>query len=129
MKRTTIVTLALLLGMSGIAQAQQAGGEQQRLREQETMQNQEREQVYGWQMMSEEERQAYRQKMRQLHTEREREAYRLEHHEMMSERARQMGLTLPETPGPRGQGGMAPGRQGGMGPGGGGRGGGGGGRR
>jgi len=122
-----MVVLALLFGTVWFFPAQVGAQEQQRLREQEQLQLQEREQVFGWQMMSDDERQAYRQKMRQLETERERETYRLEHHEMMRERARQMGLTLPETPGPHGQGGMAPGGQRGMGPGGGG--GGGGGRR
>ena len=44
---------------------------------------QEQEQVYGWELMSEHERQEHRAKMRSLQTEQERERYRLEHHEQM----------------------------------------------
>ncbi len=118
MKRKRIVALAALVGT--VCSSPVLAGEQEQL------QLRERQQVYGWQMMSEQERQTYRQEMQQLQTEREREAYRLEHHEMMRERARQMGVTLPETPGPRGQGGAGvPSGQGGTGSGGGGRGGGG----
>lgn len=89
--------------------------------EQEMTQMQERQQVFGWQLMSEQERQEYRRQMQQMKTEEEREAFRLEHHKMMKERAREMGVTLPDEPGPRGKG-MGPG--GGMGPGSGGMGGG-----
>ena len=46
----------------------------------------------------------------QLMTEQEREAYRQQHHKMMQERARAQGITLPDEPMPRGQGrGMGPG--------------------
>lgn len=82
----------------------------------EIQQIQEQEQVFGWQLMSEQERQQYRQQMRQMKTVEEREAFRKEHHEMMKERARQQGVTLPDEPSPYGKG-MGPGR--GMGPGGG----------
>ena len=54
--------------------------------------------VYGWQLMSEQERMAHREKMRSLKTEQEREAYRLEHHKRMQERAREKGMKLPEDP-------------------------------
>jgi len=80
-------------------------------------------QVYGWQLMSEQERAEHRAKMQGFKTEEERERYRMEHHNMMQERAKERGVTLPDEPQPRGKG-MGPG--GGMGMGsGGGRGGGG----
>ena len=68
----------------------------------------------------------------QLMTQQERERLRLEHHQQMQERARQRGVTLPDQPpagkgyGARPGGGMGPGY--GPGPGGGGGAGGGGGR-
>lgn len=56
------------------------------------------EDVYGWQLMNEEERRAHRQQMRLLQTEEERERFRLEHHRLMQERAKMRGVTLPEEP-------------------------------
>jgi len=60
--------------------------------------------VYGYQLMSEQERAEHRAKMRSFQTEQEREAYRKEHHKMMQERAKAQGVTLPDEPMPRGQG-------------------------
>ncbi len=54
--------------------------------------------VYGWQLMTPEERLAYRTKMRSLATESERQAFRAEHHELMVARAKDRGISLPETP-------------------------------
>lgn len=54
--------------------------------------------VYGWELMSEQERNEHQEKMRNLHTEQEREAYRIEHHRMMQERATEQGVNLPDTP-------------------------------
>ncbi|SFN21687.1 hypothetical protein [Dokdonella immobilis] len=70
-------------------------------------------QVYGWQLMTPEERDAFRQQMRSMKTDQEREALRLQHHEQMKKRAAERGVTLPEMPMHRG-GGMGPGA--GMGP-------------
>ena len=68
------------------------------------------EQVYGYQLMTEQERAEHRAKMQSFQTEQEREAYRQQHHKMMQERAREQGVTLPDEPMPRGQGrGMGPG--------------------
>ncbi|MDH5360992.1 MAG: hypothetical protein OEX03_10535 [Gammaproteobacteria bacterium] len=52
--------------------------------------------VYGWQLMSEQERNEHREKMQSMRTEQEREAYRMEHHKMMQERATEQGINLPE---------------------------------
>ena len=75
------------------------------------------EQVYGSQLMTREERVAYRAKMRAAKTPEEREKIRAEHHEQMKVRAKERGVTLPDMP-PAMGGGMGPGG-GGMGPGGG----------
>lgn len=66
--------------------------------------------IYGYQLMTEQERAEHRAKMQSFQTEQEREAYRMEHHKMMQERAKAQGVTLPDEPMPRGQGrGMGPG--------------------
>ena len=75
--------------------------------------------IYGSQMMTTQERQAYHERMRAAKTVQERERLRQEHHEQMVVRARERGITLPDQPPMRG-GGMSPGT--GRGPGGGGAG-------
>ncbi len=72
--------------------------------------------MFGWELMTPEERDAHRAKLRSLKTKEEREAYRMAHHQKMQERAKEKGVTLPEMPMHRGRG-MGPG--GGMGGGGG----------
>ena len=80
------------------------------------------EQIYGSQLMTQQERNEYQAKMRAAKTAEERERIRNEHHEEMRERARARGVTLPDEPASR-TGGMGPGygmgRGGGMGSGGG----------
>ncbi len=73
--------------------------------------------IYGSQLMTQQERNAYRTQMRAAKTAEEREQLRKEHHERMQERAKAQGVTLPDEPPARGAG-MGPGG-GGMGPGGG----------
>lgn len=75
------------------------------------------EQIYGGQLMTQQERNEYRTNMQAAKTAEEREQIRQEHHERMKERAKAQGVTLPDEP---------PARGGGMGPGGGGKGAGGG---
>jgi hypothetical protein len=107
---TTAFALALL--MPAVATAQPATTTEQ--------------QVYGSQLMNEQERLDYRQRLRNAPSEEERQQIRAEHHQRMQERARQMGVTLPEQPPGQGMGagqgrGMGGGGQG-LGPKGGGRG-------
>lgn len=54
--------------------------------------------VYGSQLMSEQERNAYRTKMQSMKTEQERQQLRMEHHKQMQERAKAQGVTLPDMP-------------------------------
>jgi hypothetical protein len=86
--------------------------------------------IYGSQMMTQQERDQYRQKMQTAKTAEERERIRAQHHEQMKQRAQARGITLPDQP-PAGRGpasaGGGMGQGGGMGPGGGGMGPGGGG--
>ena len=76
--------------------------------------------IYGYRMMNDQERNEYREKMRNARTADERQAVRNEHHKLMEARAKERGVTLPEQRGPGAGGpskGMGPGT--GMGPGGG----------
>ena len=96
------MTLAIAFGaalLSGAALAQTAGDDN--------------EPVYGSQIMTQQERTEYRNRMRQTTTQQEREQIRNEHHEQMRERARERGITLPEEPPARG--GMGQGQGAGMG--------------
>lgn len=79
------------------------------------VQAQKQEVIYGSQLMTNQERNDFRAKMRNAKTAREREQVRLEHHKAMQERAKAQGKTLPDMP-PAMGGGMGPGG-GGMGPG------------
>ncbi len=86
-------------------------------------------QIYGSQLMTQQERDAHRAKMRSAKTYEEQQRIRNEHHEQMKVRAKERGVTLPDAPpanrGPGMGPGPGPGPGGGMGPGGGGGGGGG----
>ena len=54
--------------------------------------------MYGWELMSVEERAQHRAKMQSFNTEQEREAYRNEHHKLMQARAKERGVTIPDVP-------------------------------
>lgn len=100
----TAIALGAAL-LSGAAIAQQTGGKE--------------EQVYGSQLMTQQERLEYRNRIRQAQTQEERERVRTEHHQQMRERARERGVTLPDEP-PAGRGmgqGGGMGQGAGMGPG------------
>jgi hypothetical protein len=73
-------------------------------------------QIYGSQLMTEQERNEYQNRMRSAKTVQEQEQIRAEHHKSMQVRAKERGVTLPDKP-PATGGGMGP--AGGMGPGGG----------
>ena len=66
------------------------------------------EQVYGSQMMTQQERADYRTKMRAAKTAEDVDQVRKEHHDSMKDRAKERGVTLPDEPPVRG-GGMGPG--------------------
>lgn len=72
--------------------------------------------VYGSQLMTQQERFEYHNRLRAARTAQERNQIRNEHHQQMRARARAQGMQLPDMPPARG-GGMGPGR--GMGAGGG----------
>lgn len=102
---------------AGIAAMSSIAMGQDKMQPQDQVRQQSQQQIYGSQLMTQEERNAYRTKMRSAKTLEEREKIRAEHHEQMKARAKERGVTLPDEPPMRG-GGMGPGG-GMMGPGGG----------
>lgn len=107
-------TIGLVAGVLSLWSVAVLAADPVQPQEQPQMQRQDRERIFGSQLMSPEERNEFRAKMRNLKTREEREAFRAEHHKQMVERAREKGMTLPEEP-PAMGGGMGPG--GGKGPG------------
>jgi hypothetical protein len=57
--------------------------------------------IYGYRLMSEQERNDYRERMRNARSAEERQAIRDEHRKLMQARAKERGVTLPEPRGPR----------------------------
>jgi len=115
MKRRLVQGTILALVACGVALPSLAvdqARDQDRLRTQDQLRDQD---IYGSQLMTVQERNEHRAKMRAAKTEQERERIRAEHHEQMKVRAKERGVTLPDVP-PAGRG---PGT--GPGPGGGGR--------
>lgn len=55
--------------------------------------------VYGWELMSNQERIQHRETMRNFKTNEERDRYRIKHHEQMQARAKEKGVSLPDMPG------------------------------
>ena len=66
--------------------------------------DQNQKQIYGSQLMTQQEQLEYRDKLRVAKTAEEREQIRAEHHKMMQARAQAQGVTLPDEPPARGQG-------------------------
>lgn len=114
-----VVSLGLALGIPVQAMAQAQSRQQTEATQQTQTQTQEQERIYGYELMTPQERSDYQTRMRAAKTAQEREAIRLEHHKQMQERARAQGKTLPDMPPTnRGPGMMGPGGGGMMGPGG-----------
>lgn len=118
MKKTFLImyTMLLVIVMTGtclISDVPVLAADQDRNQQQ----IQTKQQIYGSELMTSQERIEYQARMRNARTVEERELIRNEHHERMKERANEQGLNLPDEPPYRGMGrGMGPG--GGMGGGG-----------
>lgn len=104
MKRWLMMTAfaAALFMIAGIATAEEAEPAQA------TSQIQNQTQIYGSQMMTEQERMEYSAKMQNAKTAEEKEKIRLEHHEQMKQRAEEKGVTLSDEPPTQRGGGMGP---------------------
>ena len=119
-----MATTCFGLTLPFIAHAQDQTRDQTR----DQTQEQTRERIYGSQMMSRQEQDDYRARMRNMKTEQAREAFRLEHHSQMQARARERGVSLADEPPAQPGRAMGSSPGGGFGPGGSGSGGRGGGR-
>lgn len=121
MQRKKIV-MAMLAGALAVSTNPLWAAAQDRTKDKIQAQTKDQERIYGSELMTEKERNEYRQRMRSAKTEQEREKIRTEHHNRMLARAKERGVKIPDEPPVKG-GGMGPGA-GGMGPGGGAKGGG-----
>lgn len=120
MRRTRLASMLVAAACAVAVTGPVLAAEQQR--EQVQAETQTRERIYGSELMTPQERNEYRTRMRALKTQEEREQFRKEHHEQMKERAKQRGVTLPDEPPAQGRGmgpryGDAPGAGRGPGPG------------
>ena len=111
------IAISLFAGALAVSAGPLFAADQVRDQKQDQMKDQDQERIYGSQLMTQKERNAYRTKMRAAKTAEERERIRNEHHEQMKIRAKERGVTLPDMPPAAGGGGMRQG--GGMGSGGG----------
>lgn len=75
---------AALTAAGGAAMAQNANGDDA--------------QIYGSQIMTEQERNEFRERMRNAGSAEERQQLRAEHHERMQQRAKEQGVELPDGP-------------------------------
>jgi hypothetical protein len=91
-------TIALVFG-SGLAVA--ANKDQQR---DQTREESRQQVIYGYQLMTQKEREQYQTQMRNAKTAEERERLRKDHHEKMQARAQERGVKLPDMPPKRGGG-------------------------
>ncbi len=133
--KSKIITMATLAGAlvftSGLALAADQDQDRTRLQDQtqdkdklqdrDRLQDRDQDKVYGSQLMTEQERKEYQNRMRSAKSAQEQEQIRAEHHKRMQVRAKERGVSIPDDPPAKGGGMMSPG--GGMGPGGGGGGG------
>jgi len=100
-KKLSITTVAgSLLLAAGLVQAadQVQDQTQDQTQDRTRLLDQTQDQIYGSQLMTEQERVQYRAQLRSFKTEKEREMYRLEHHKRMQLRAKEKGVTLPVEP-------------------------------
>ena len=96
---STLSCLFLFTTGLSVAQDQDSDNDRDVQMDQDQTQDRLRDQdIYGWQMMTPEEREQYRAKMRAARTAEEREQLRKEHHEQMQARAKERGTTLPDEP-------------------------------
>jgi len=91
-----------ILGSCAIVTAGSAlAADQPQMRQGSQVRQEQRTRIYGFGLMTQQERNDYRNRMRAAKTERERKHIRAEHHARMQERAKKKGVTLPDSPPPR----------------------------
>lgn len=91
--------LAMVLPLAGAVSMENAqAADQDRTRDKTQDMTRDQDHIYGSQLMTQQERNEHRAKMREAKTAEERERIRAEHHKQMQERARERGITLPDEP-------------------------------
>lgn len=117
---TALTSVLVFAAASALAADQDQTRTQDQTKDQIQDKTKTQDQIYGSQLMTQQERNEYRNRMRSAKTAQEQEQIRAEHHERMKVRAKERGVTLPDKPPAKGSG-MGPGGMGpgGMGPGGG----------
>lgn len=95
MKHALMLAFSLGLALGMPARAEERAQPRQTPQQAQTQAG---ERIYGYGLMTWEERAEYNKRMRALKTEEERNAFRLEHHKKMQARAKAQGKTLPATP-------------------------------
>lgn len=100
---SALMTALLLPGSYALAQDQDQTQDQDQDRTMDGDQTQD--QIYGSQLMTQQERVEYRARMRAAQNDAEREMIRQEHHERMRARAKARGVNIPKEP-PAGRGHM-----------------------
>lgn len=113
MRKLTTLAMSVLVSALGFSASYASAAEQVPVNE--NIQTEQQEQIYGSQLMTQQERAEQRAKMRAAKTADEQEQIRKEHHERMKVRAKERGVTLPDEPLTRGGGMGAGGRGMGMG--------------
>lgn len=103
-KYTAVMAGVLMFMLAGPVPAVDQDRDRDQLQEQDQERLQDREQIYGSQLMTPEERSEYRNQLRAAKSAKEREQIRKEHHERMRERAKEQGVMLPDEPPERGMG-------------------------
>lgn len=88
-----LIVIALTMVSAGFV----FSADQDRTQEQASVQTRQQEQVYGYQLMTEQERTDYQMRMRNAKTNEEREQIRKEHHEKMMARAKEQGVAIPKS--------------------------------
>jgi len=102
------LTMSVLAGVLVFASGFVLADGQDRTRQQDKdqtkskVQDQDQDRIYGSQLMTKQERDEFRNRMRSAKTAKEREQIRAEHHERMLVRAKERGVTLPDDPPARG---------------------------
>ena len=91
--KSSVIAFTAVVVLGGYAFAEEKS--QQKSTEQYQLQQRD---MYGWELMTDQERTEHRNKMRSFKTEREREQYRMEHHKMMQQRAEEQGGKLHDMP-------------------------------
>jgi hypothetical protein len=95
MKRIALTAAAAAIALTstlGFAQ------DKQQTQQQAKQTAQSRDQIYGSQLMTQQERNEYSARMRSAKTQQERDQIRAEHHASMQARAKERGVTLPAAP-------------------------------